>query len=1225
MNSRKPVTKEDERAAQRLNLQTTRKKKKHQVPGRSSFYHTNFGDLVKLSPPPLPPGLIRMTSKRATLGLGKVKVMLRISQSCGTASCLTVNTRKKQVAVYDPPNFPSQSAIPASLPHQAGITPPKMFAFDAVFTPEDNQSEICATVLMDILPAVVSGTNGCVFSYGYSGLGKTETMLGQGRGSQDVGIIPCAISWLFQLISDQKDKSGSRFSVRVSAVEVAGKEQTIRDLLASATESGGKSTDSFLQDDALLVPQLANLCALQVSSAEKTAYLLDVALSARQKQASDEDSLCSHFCFVLHVYQYRAEKGCKVGVTGGRSHLYLFDFGSFDKHFKPRDRTVSQTLSLPGLGSVLLALFNGQKHVPYRNENLTKLVTMALGTLNCRAVMMVHISPSLERSAETLFIVQLASRLHRLRQKKLKQFFYQTSGKLESKDVCQPCVKSDAVSEDETASRVSDSDYTSGSEQSCITAIFVGNTDISRERCSLNKEKSQRVQKYFSKPSKSQTTSNEADPQLFTVDTKKLGVSGRKGPLSKLSSSSSSGLKVRNQKKFPNSAILIQQVPNQNQVKDSVGSLSNSQSTNTQYLEVSFNQSPHKVSIKQHHETTKQNHPGPSCPSTLTKIPMSKREQNIPSDELWIDGPRFTKPKFDPKTLQHLQKEQWVDGPAMCEPCDEIKRSMIRRWVRKHSSSLHLDPGEAQPEVWIDLPETSASEDRVLLYSRSSDANSKRSLVTDTKKQFHSIKPTISNVDKDQAQLECESNNKTYLKSENYSRNVLMDKDCIKENNGLFMSSQAKYGMDGLYDIFNTQINSKDLTSTCSRKEECSNTAITDSGNRISEFNRSEVSDISLSDDENDESNELIQVFQSLHSVSYDSLETSNLNDLEEETEMQDSSVQVSEEDILDACKDTRSSFSENPLPEVDQLQFIGRFYPLRIYSEDNIHFQNEEQEIIEISEKLESLSLPDEYKSDYDNSYVPLLEPGCGQAFYSDGLRQRKEGGCCFSVRSNALPFKLKRLTELREQSQQIRKKIAGLDLEPLKNTKEKWSTMPSWLSRPLISHTFNHNCTSSDEDLISEDALSVKSEPVEATMSANPMNRLQLETFYEELHRMHSFPRFISSFVNSPKGKKNNEQLKEEILTTSHEQMCETRHNNQFFDLNSEQDVENLNGFDKQQLLETLSYSGENSTTRLNTTDKDRDYRQDLLANFPRRSESLDTGLADCYYRNKIYSSQE
>ena len=34
------------------------------------------------------------------------------------------------------------------------------------------QVEVCSGSLVDILQAVVSGTDGCLFSYGYAGLGK---------------------------------------------------------------------------------------------------------------------------------------------------------------------------------------------------------------------------------------------------------------------------------------------------------------------------------------------------------------------------------------------------------------------------------------------------------------------------------------------------------------------------------------------------------------------------------------------------------------------------------------------------------------------------------------------------------------------------------------------------------------------------------------------------------------------------------------------------------------------------------------------------------------------------------------------------------------------------------------------------------------------------------------------------------------------------------------------
>ncbi|XP_022256876.1 kinesin-like protein KIF26A, partial [Limulus polyphemus] len=329
-------------AAQRLNLQSSRKKKKHHTLDKSAYtalYRRNFSDVLLATPPPLPPGYLKISSRRESPGLGKVKVMLRISNAGGAASCLTVDSRKKQVAVYDSSAHSTQSATSSSATKQAGVNAPKMFAFDAVFTPENSQTEVCTTTLMDVLHAVVSGTDGCVFSYGYPGLGKTTTMLGQTEGSQEIGVIPCAISWLFQLISDQKDKSGSRFSVRVSAVEVAGKEQTMKDLLAtfaSGSEGGGTSPGMFLQDEILLGAQLANICELRAPTIQKALFFLDAALKARN-----------------------------VPVAGGRSRLYFFDFGSCEKQVKSREVATRQPLSLSGLGSVLLALFNGQKHVPY--------------------------------------------------------------------------------------------------------------------------------------------------------------------------------------------------------------------------------------------------------------------------------------------------------------------------------------------------------------------------------------------------------------------------------------------------------------------------------------------------------------------------------------------------------------------------------------------------------------------------------------------------------------------------------------------------------------------------------------------------------------------------------------------------------------------------------------------------------------------------------------------
>lgn len=57
-------------------------------------------------------------------------------------------------------------------------------------------------------------------------------MLGRPESSASLGTIPCAISWLFRGISEQRHKCGTRFSVRVSAVELCTNTNQIRDLLA---------------------------------------------------------------------------------------------------------------------------------------------------------------------------------------------------------------------------------------------------------------------------------------------------------------------------------------------------------------------------------------------------------------------------------------------------------------------------------------------------------------------------------------------------------------------------------------------------------------------------------------------------------------------------------------------------------------------------------------------------------------------------------------------------------------------------------------------------------------------------------------------------------------------------------------------------------------------------------------------------------------------------------
>lgn len=75
-------------------------------------------------------------------------------------------------------------------------------------------------------------------------------MIGRDDGAPSLGIIPCAISWLFKLIKKKKDKTWASISVSVSAVEVCGETEVIRDLL-SGFEAGEHThkPNVYLQED----------------------------------------------------------------------------------------------------------------------------------------------------------------------------------------------------------------------------------------------------------------------------------------------------------------------------------------------------------------------------------------------------------------------------------------------------------------------------------------------------------------------------------------------------------------------------------------------------------------------------------------------------------------------------------------------------------------------------------------------------------------------------------------------------------------------------------------------------------------------------------------------------------------------------------------------------------------------------------------------------------------
>lgn len=60
-------------------------------------------------------------------------------------------------------------------------------------------------------------------------------MFGSVTSAQELGAIPCAIAWLYKGINERRQKTGARFSVRVSALGVSATKPgtSAKDLLAA--------------------------------------------------------------------------------------------------------------------------------------------------------------------------------------------------------------------------------------------------------------------------------------------------------------------------------------------------------------------------------------------------------------------------------------------------------------------------------------------------------------------------------------------------------------------------------------------------------------------------------------------------------------------------------------------------------------------------------------------------------------------------------------------------------------------------------------------------------------------------------------------------------------------------------------------------------------------------------------------------------------------------------
>jgi kinesin family protein 26 len=340
-----------------------------------------------------------------------VRVLLRLSgNNKPSADFVQVCPKGKQVILSDPMVHIKNHTTSRQIPQK------KTFDFDAVFQVSTPQSEVCQSSLVEVLHSVLTGTDGCILSYGQAQLGKTSTMVGQDDEADMYGVIPTGIVWLFKLIKHLQQKTKCDFTIGVSALEVNSLTNQMSDLLtdndvgSSMLPHSLSSNESFSQK------------VFHVMSLEAAAYYFDCALQAwknvKKAKGGLSEAKHSSFCFTMHVLQ-------KMTVSNGenvaqRSRLSMWDLGSCDQiqSISCKGKTIPSCDSLLSVGGVLVALLNKKKCIPhiYRENKLTKLLQESVVSASCHTTLIVHISSLPQHYCETLHVLELLDHIHKRKQ-----------------------------------------------------------------------------------------------------------------------------------------------------------------------------------------------------------------------------------------------------------------------------------------------------------------------------------------------------------------------------------------------------------------------------------------------------------------------------------------------------------------------------------------------------------------------------------------------------------------------------------------------------------------------------------------------------------------------------------------------------------------------------------------------------------------------------------------
>ncbi|KEP59860.1 UNVERIFIED_CONTAM: kinesin motor domain-containing protein [Hammondia hammondi] len=303
-----------------------------------------------------------------------------------------------------------QGTIDVTVPSRNDVS---HFKFDKMFhnAPQERVFDDC---VRDIITSVMEGYNGTVMVYGQTGAGKTFTMSGGPRNFELRGIIPRAISAIYEEVSNRPETA---YTVRISYTEIYT--EFMYDLLSSLSVGKQSGNELQIQEDAkggLFVRGLTLRLAATEEEALNHFFEGDMNRAVAGHTMNAQSSR-SHCIFSIYIEgKSRVESNDRI-VT---SKLHLVDLAGCERVKKTKSDGILLressyiNKSLSFLEMVVVALGEkGRDHIPYRSSRLTHLLKDSIGG-NCRTCMITNIWPEPQHMEETISTLRFSTRMMRV-------------------------------------------------------------------------------------------------------------------------------------------------------------------------------------------------------------------------------------------------------------------------------------------------------------------------------------------------------------------------------------------------------------------------------------------------------------------------------------------------------------------------------------------------------------------------------------------------------------------------------------------------------------------------------------------------------------------------------------------------------------------------------------------------------------------------------------------